>query len=404
MTCVVSLVSKNNSFCVQIEQLILQISNNEIITKIYKEDSDLENAEIVVSDGTFFETRREVPIFVIAKAIPDFLRNRVATYFFEIGKFSASDFIESFSNVLNMVKQIKQERIDSDVIKRDRTAAYEIASEYEKNLSQAGEMQIKIMKNCRLSDFDVNIHYQPFHEVSGDMFFTKQIENKIFLFIGDVTDHGYFAGLYGASLYSIAASYLELASRYETDVVLWSRFVQNMSSIYKADVPFKALCSATMLFCEIDMNKNVAKFVSYGHGNEAPILISPGRAPKFVDCNEILVPIGEFSRKQASEATTVPFRQGDALLFYTDGITEIFADSEEHDAKTRYSAQRLLSSVEHESSKEAWTTESLLTGIRKDAESYSISVGLNENYSNEKINNVQDDVTIACLKWKRKDV
>ena len=140
-----------------------------------------------------------------------------------------------------------------------------------------------------------------------------------------------------------------------------------------------------------------------GHGNEPPIIASKGSAYVVPFSKEdIYPPIGEHFTPRSVQPIEVPFAEGDMLVLYTDGITEIFRDTEdEKSIVDEYSKDRLLASVCHEIGKSNWSAASAVEGICKDAESYSLSSRILEaNPLNGKIDSATDDITLAALRWE----
>ena len=95
-----------------------------------------------------------------------------------------------------------------------------------------------------------------------------------------------------------------------------------------------------------------------------------------------------------------PFLPGDALFVDTDGVTEVFKDPEDKDIRKAYSEERILASVQHEVLKPNWTLDQVIRGVRKDADSYSVTEDFeNQNLLGNHLDGAVDDVTMYMLRW-----
>ena len=400
MKILISIVTNNTDFYKQAAQLL----PNEIGYEHLFSSNDYSHSKMIVTDGSDESVFDEdVPTFVIAEVLPKNVRESVSLRFYKRGDFSPEIFAKDILEWAEIINALEDTSKEMRHAKKKEFSAKEKLADYEMSLQMASELQKNVMMPNAPSSFDIAIHYQPAAKISGDILLVEEIGNKIFVIIGDVTDHGYLAGMYGASLYSLIKGYLSLASPFEMTLEGLVRYVQYSSSFFQPEGygPLRQKTSATMLFCEIDKKEQTAHFINCGHGNEAPVATdNQGNAYLVPFSSEAMLPvIGDFTVVPPTEITEIPFVPGNCLVLYTDGITEVFKDPQKKNSADEYSSERLLSSVSYEIQKKDWTAASVLEGIRKDAESYCLSNELTQNNLDDILDGATDDVTVVVLKW-----
>ena len=402
MSTAITIVTDNKDFAKQVVQ-ILPTGFLQGHYEVLPSGADLKHAKMIVTDGCDTSVYAEgIPIFTIADSMPCNEEESASVRFYKKGAFSPNVFAKDVLEWSEIIGALECATEDACVSEEKERECKRKLGDIQKNLSYASELQKNVILSQNPKDFELAIYYKPVEHVSGDLFLTEEVGDKLFVVIGDVTDHGYLAGLYGASLYSLIKGYLSLASKFEADVKNLAQYVQYASSFYQPQTgELKQKATATMLFCEIDKKRNVAKFVNCGHGNESPVRIFDQNKAEIVafdiENGSVLPAIGDYAVVSPGKTTDVPFYPGDSLVFYTDGITEIFKDSAKKSASDEYSTERLLASVRYEIAKENWNAGTVLEGIRKDAESYSISSKLDKRGS---LDGATDDITVAILRWK----
>lgn len=283
-----------------------------------------------------------------------------------------------------------------------------------------------------MDGFETYTVYEPFLDASGDVLLVKQIFNRVFIMIADVTDHGYAAAVYGSALYALANNYVQKAGIMEQDAGMWGHYMMKAAGMFypegkkytkeqrKEQRETKKLLTANATFAVIDKMNQKIDVCFYGSGMEPPILVNNNTV------NSIL-PIhmpgeeedGEYEREYSSgigvplndgECTAKvysgKFYPGDMAVFYTDGATEIFSDKNKgKDIKNIYSSAKIISSVKgtiEKNSKYGTTTpEDIVNSILRDANAYSISTDIfSDDARNNNIPNISDDLTIFCIKWR----
>lgn len=148
----------------------------------------------------------------------------------------------------------------------------------------------------------------------------------------------------------------------------------------------------------IDKENASIEFINYGH--ESPFLIHENKV-SILDVSEEkeLAPMGA-EKRLILTPKVFPFLPGDALFVDTDGVTEVFKDPEDKDIRKAYSEERILASVQHEVLKPNWTLDQVIRGVRKDADSYSVTEDFeNQNLLGNHLDGAVDDVTMYMLRW-----
>jgi serine phosphatase RsbU (regulator of sigma subunit) len=157
-----------------------------------------------------------------------------------------------------------------------------------------------------LPGVDVAAIYMPASDVAGDFYDFLEVENGTGIFIADVSGHGVPAALV-ASMLKIA-----LATQSE-NAASPARILANLNALFCGRLERQFITAA---YVYLDPIAGVITAASAGH--PPPILRHGGT------CDEIIAPgvvLGRF-RDARYEEVSRPFVAGDALVFYTDGVTE----------------------------------------------------------------------------------
>ena len=402
MVCV---ITKNLGFFNQIRQMV---PKDIPLTMISPDENGLARCEIGITGDEMYDNSKIEHLFIIASNPPALLSR--GRHFYKIGEFDANTFVDDIMTVITNKQSIQKLKRDLEHEKECNSELKTKVDFLNKNLEDAGKLQSGVMTKLAIPDFETEILYRPVEIVSGDVFLAEEIGDYVYIAVGDVTDHGYFPALYGSALYALAKGYLYMASRFELDVRLWAKFLMETSGIFQGggykDIENEC---AVVCLCEIDKKHRKARFISLGAGNLPPILIrkDTGQASFAWDMNRLdsdherLPPIGTFLTKTLSldnKVEEVKFKKGDALLFYTDGVTEVFKSQHNKDMLEEYSTSRLLESVSNEVKKEGWSPASVVSAVKKDINGYSVSKSLT-NISRD-LGGVSDDMVLACLRYK----
>ena len=178
----------------------------------------------------------------------------------------------------------------------------------ESDLTLAARIQQALLPDRHLSVFDwqVRYHYAPAGLVSGDYCDLFQSNGDLLFLLGDVSGKGVAASMLMSHLH---ATFRSLAN---VDLPL-DRMVQAANRIFAEST--LAGQFATLVVGRASQDGAV-EFVSAGH---LPLLHLSGVEPAVADATGL--PLGMFTNARFS-VDRLPLTPGDALLVYTDGMTE----------------------------------------------------------------------------------
>ncbi|MGZ5278893.1 MAG: SpoIIE family protein phosphatase [Pseudobdellovibrionaceae bacterium] len=159
-------------------------------------------------------------------------------------------------------------------------------------------------------------YYEPASECGGDWWHYCQIENKIFLWIGDATGHGAPAALITSAAKSAATIIERLNVEPDHALALLNRAIYDVS---------KGRIMMTFFLASFDLTTHELVYANASH--EAPFLIKKSDQPlkkkDLIPLNEVNNPRLGQDRETKYEQTKVQLDPGDRILFYTDGIPDI---------------------------------------------------------------------------------
>ncbi len=169
---------------------------------------------------------------------------------------------------------------------------------------------------AQILEFDISGYYEPASECGGDWWHYCQVEDKIFLWIGDATGHGAPAAL----ITSAAKSASTIIERLNVDP---SHAMQLLNrAIY--DVSKGRMMMTFFLGC-IDLKTHELIYSNASH--EGPFLIRkmdrPFTKQDLIPLNEVVNPRLGQSRETRYDQTSVKIYPGDRIMFYTDGLPDI---------------------------------------------------------------------------------
>jgi len=400
------IVGNNREFEKQVTSLLFDLSRQPEISFFYgKENIYLSN--LIITDGSCEEIYQTgfqipeslVPIFIIANEKPTKLPNRINYKFYKKAQFPKKQFITDIYDWLELIKSMIETNDSYINIEHEYTKNQILLKEHKKRLNEAKKLQYSATKPSQVLGFDMAWMYKPVAEISGDFCVVKQVWDKIYVIIGDVVDHGVQAGLYAASLQSLIESYLSLSSPYEQELSNLVSYIRKSCYIYNyGKEDNEAPYFATMLFCEINTKKKYIEFLNCGH--ERPLILRANGTIDIVEFEEdnisySMPPIGFKGPIVMQQPVRVPFKLGDGLMVYTDGIIEVFKSNEEQqNIKDIYSIERLTESARYELNKQYWNADSILMGIQKDIDSYCIGSSFESS--------VHDDMSALIMIWENK--
>lgn len=401
------IISVNGMFREQILRVVNE--HNIAIDLETAEVSEHDSSLIIISDRILSDEEEAVAEYVMLilaskSCIVANTQKRTVMYQYGLRESELANKLENIS--LKIMSNNQHNKVVMDISKK-LLDSEKIINDFESSIEKTNFAQKMIMKPSQnLDDFETYTLYEPYRSVSGDVLFVKQLYNKVFIMIADVTDHGYFAGVYGATLYALANNYIMNSSLMEQNVDMWAHFMMNAAGMFypentRKNDSIRDLFSASATFAVIDKSNCNIEFCFCGSGTEPPVIISQGKTAKAVKIdttNGIGTPLG--NGNVLGKVNKKRFFPGDSVLFYTDGATEIFLntdDEDQKDAEKIYSSENIVKSVAESLNKCKTKPNEIVESIIGDASAYSISTDISKNKS---IPNISDDITIFCINWR----
>jgi phosphoserine phosphatase RsbU/P len=185
-------------------------------------------------------------------------------------------------------------------------------------LETARQIQLSILPQeiPRFAGLDIAARYIPMTSVAGDFYdFIVVDEKRIGILIADVSGHGVSAALI-ASMLKIAFA---AQSDHASDPV---RVLSGLNEILCGKFQGHYVTAAYAL---IDTEARTLRYAGAGH---PPLVVREKASGKTRGVVENGLFLGYFPQA-AYSAVEIPFREGDSVLFYTDGISEMANPSEE---------------------------------------------------------------------------
>ena len=210
--------------------------------------------------------------------------------------------------LISYLKQIleKEKELEKQKFKRE----LEIAGEVQRKLFPQTEPEIDGIEYCGVCI--------PAEEVGGDYYdYFKIKENEIALVIGDIAGHGLPSALLMAGLVGFVRSN---AVQYNYDLKVLLEKINALMCNSTDGSRF-----ATFFYSTYNSSEKILRFVNAGHN--PPLLYSADtRIFSELKTNNFI--IGAISSMKYNDSS-VKLKSGDLLIYYTDGITEMFNSKDE---------------------------------------------------------------------------
>ncbi|MBF0352947.1 MAG: AAA family ATPase [SAR324 cluster bacterium] len=160
---------------------------------------------------------------------------------------------------------------------------------------------------------DIAGYFKSASETGGDWYgFMTQIENHLYVMIGDVTGHGSPAALVTAAASTACGVLEELAEGQAPDL---PKVLFHLNrAIFRTG---RTRYLMTFFIAAIELKTGVMRFANAGH-NFPLCLDQQGKVKKLLNRN---IRLGEMETLEFTESSQ-QLSQGDFLFFYTDGLTE----------------------------------------------------------------------------------
>jgi sigma-B regulation protein RsbU (phosphoserine phosphatase) len=237
----------------------------------------------------------------------------------------------------------------------------------QRDIELAAEIQRELIPD-RFPEYrglDINGFCIPCRTVGGDYYHYFNIsDDKLLLVVADVSGKGIPAALLVSSLNSVLIVEMEL----ETDL---KKIVGALSrSIFQSSTSGKY---ATAFFAEIDLRNSTIRYINAGH-NPPLFLAKNGKRLELME-GGFCIGMFEDGKYKAGE---IPFRKGELISIYTDGITEQTNEKDEF-----FEEERLF--------------DIIISSKNKPAEAINNKV-IDEVHSFRKNTPIADDMTLLTIK------
>lgn len=196
----------------------------------------------------------------------------------------------------------------------------------ERDMAFAAQVQQGFLPSVppQAGGFQFADYYKAAYQVGGDYFdYVKLPDGRIAIAIGDVAGKGVSAALLMARLHASARYHL-ISSPSPAAAMTGLN-----TEISGSGLGFRLI---TLVFAVLDPKKHTVCIANAGH--LPPAFRHANGEVEFIGMRESGLPLGVLPEQQFNEMT-IDLRRGEALVFYTDGITEAMNSREEMFGKDR---------------------------------------------------------------------
>ncbi len=216
--------------------------------------------------------------------------------------------LQEHDELLNLVERLAR------LVSQQAQPAGQPVAEASQELEMAWRIQAGIMPEGAPSvrGWDISAQLEPARETSGDFFdFIPLANNKWALVIADVTDKGLGAAVFMAMCSTLIRNY---AARYPT---LPAIAMSSVNERILSDTRGSLFVTAFYGILEADIGR--MRYVNAGHN--PPFFLSSLKSKPLDRLTRTGIPLG-ISQDSTWQQKVIKFSPGDALVLYTDGITE----------------------------------------------------------------------------------
>jgi len=261
----------------------------------------------------------EVPIMFLSSL--EEVQNK--TRGFEAG---ANDYLTKPFEMLEVkarVRSLLKAKAYSDAVKEQIASELRVAREI-----QMGMLPHDFAGMEQAYSVELGAVLEPAREVGGDLYgVCAAAKERLVIFLGDVSGKGLPASMFMVRAISLA----RLLSR---EIAEPERILARLNDELAADNPSGMF--VTFLCAVFDSGSGRLTLANAGHCR--PVLLRPGEPPRWA-VPQLGTALG-FESGLEFERTELSLRPGDALAFYTDGVSEAFNPQDEC-----YGNERLLADV-----------------------------------------------------------
>ena len=240
--------------------------------------------------------------------------------------------------VLLIITDISAQKRVEEQLRQSNALLEERQKEIEDELSLAARVQQSLAPQSLVwNDLAVEAYYSPAHTIGGDFGVVLPHGDELLsLLMSDVSGHGIGSALMANRIYSEALHELEHKIGPGTLLRRLHDFVHNR-------IPMDGFYF-TMAIARFDRS---GRHVTLAAGGHPPVMLISKGGVRLIDSKSGI--LGCLSETAPSEsANEIDLDSGDRLVFYTDGLTEVFDEHDEMlgveglEALVRLSAKRTL--------------------------------------------------------------
>ena len=192
---------------------------------------------------------------------------------------------------------------------------------YERELDVASYIQLRLLpqRSPGGRGIDISFYNRPYLKITGDYFdFITINESHTAIIIGDISGHGLAAGMLLSMTASIANTMLLEQRTIEKTVNEINNFLTNK---------YKGTELITLFIGDYNKKTRELKYINAGHCS--PIYIKNKNELSFLENRSLLLGV---ESNTDYNSTTLSLNKGDELIFYTDGLIEMYntKTGEEH--------------------------------------------------------------------------
>ena len=306
-------------------KLSLALNGETALQAVARNPPDLVLLDIVMPGLDGYEVCRrmrempetaEVPIMFLSslEEVKDKTRG------FEVG---ANDYLTKPFEMLEVkarVRSLLKAKAYNDAVKEQLAADLRVARKI-----QMGMLPQDFSKFERAHQVHFGAVLEPAREVGGDLYGVCSAgPERLMIFLGDVSGKGIPASMFMVR----AVSLVRLLAR---EIAEPERILSRLNDELSADNPS---CMFVTFLCAV-FEPASGRLILANGGHCHPVLLSPGEAPRWLQ-GKLGTALG-LEEGMPFEQMAVTLRPGDAVVFYTDGVTEAF-----NPARQLYGNERLL--------------------------------------------------------------
>ena len=296
----------------------------------------------------------DIPTFIIGK---DFLE-----------PLSEKEIVETVDMHALPYAKLQELRNEKDKLETENEQLKKRVTSQTAYLKKAGEVQRGMLKKKQYDKVKIATQFLPLLDLSGDFYYYKRFEERLYFMIGDVVDHGAEAAIYMTELTSFLYALLQNEKPLPELLYEFNRLGRYYNH---------CVLSATVFAGTLNLDTGELEYCSIGH--ELPFVVGEEGVRELAQENTYL-PVG-FNETDEFETHHTHLSIGDKLFMFTDGLTEEF-NSMGANADYEYGDAHLLPILEKNKNADA---DTLCENVLDDMQNF---IAGNER---------NDDILIFCI-------